>query len=118
MILLDTHSHIYSTDFNEDRDAVLERADKAGIRKILMPAIDSSTHESMMKMEEQFPQKCIAMMGLHPCSVLENYDVELNNAEQLFLKRKFIAVGETGLDFYWDLTYKQQQYDAFQKQID
>ena len=117
MILIDTHSHIYSTDFSEDREAVLERADKAGIRKVLMPAIDSSTHESMMKMEEQFPQKCVAMMGLHPCSVLENYDVELNNAEQFFLKRKFVAVGETGLDFYWDLTYKQQQYEAFQRQI-
>lgn len=57
-------------------------------------------------------------MGLHPCSVLENYDVELSNAEQFFLKREFVAVGETGLDFYWDLTFKQQQYDAFQRQID
>ena len=118
MTFIDTHSHIYLTDFDEDREAVLERADKAGITKILMPAIDSSTHGSMLKMEEQFPQKCASMMGLHPCSVLENYDVELSITEEFFLKKKFVAVGETGLDFYWDLTYKQQQYDAFQRQID
>jgi len=118
MNFIDTHSHIYLTDFDQDRQAVLERADKAGIRTILMPAIDSSTHAAMLQMEEEFPQKCVSMMGLHPCSVLENYDVELNNAEQFFLKRKFVAVGETGLDFYWDLTFKQQQHDAFQRQID
>jgi len=118
MTFIDTHSHIYLTDFEEDREAVLERADKAGITKILMPAIDSSTHGSMLKLEEQFPQKCVSMMGLHPCSVLENYDVELSITEDFFLKKKFVAVGETGLDFYWDVTYKQQQYDAFQRQID
>jgi len=118
MNFIDTHSHIYLTDFDQDRQAILERADKAGIRTILMPAIDSSTHAGMLKIEEEFPQKCMSMMGLHPCSVLENYDVELSNAEQFFLKRKFVAVGETGLDFYWDLTFKQQQYDAFQRQID
>ena len=118
MTFIDTHSHIYLMDFDEDREIVLERADKAGITKILMPAIDSSTHGSMLKMEEQFPQKCVSMMGLHPCSVLGNYDVELSITEEFFLKKKFVAVGETGLDFYWDLTYKQQQYDAFQRQID
>jgi len=118
MNFIDTHSHIYLKDFDQDQQAVLERADKAGIRTILMPAIDSSTHASMLKMEDEFPQKCMSMMGLHPCSVLENYDVELSNAEQYFLQRKFVAVGETGLDFYWDLTFRQQQYDAFQRQID
>lgn len=118
MNFIDTHSHIYSVDFDNDRLEIIERADKAGISTILMPAIDSSTHQNMLKVEEQFPDKCAAMMGLHPCSVLENYDVELGIVEQFFLKRKFVAVGETGLDFYWDLSFQQQQYIAFQKQID
>ena len=118
MNFIDTHSHIYLVDFANDRREILERADKAGIRTILMPAIDSSTHDHMIKVEDEFRSKCAAMMGLHPCSVLENYVAELDIAEQFFLKRKFVAVGETGLDFYWDLTYQQQQYDAFQRQID
>jgi TatD DNase family protein len=118
MTLIDTHSHTYVTEFDEDREGIMERADKAGIMKILMPAIDSATHESMFKMEQQFPQKCLAMIGLHPCSVMKNYDTELGIIEALLVKRSFIAIGETGLDFYWDLTYKEQQYDAFQKQIE
>jgi TatD DNase family protein len=118
MTLIDTHSHIYMVDFDKDRQAMMERSEKAGIINILMPAIDSTTHAEMMKLEEQFPQKCYAMMGLHPCSVLGNYDKELNMIEDHLGKKKFIAMGETGLDFYWDVTYKDQQYDAFQRQIE
>jgi TatD DNase family protein len=118
MSIIDTHSHIYSEDFDTDREVLMEKADKAGIIKVLMPAIDSSTHAKMMGMEKQFPGKCLSMMGLHPCSVLKNYDVEIDIAERLFDKNKFIAVGETGLDFYWDLTYKDQQYESFQRQIE
>jgi TatD DNase family protein len=118
MTLIDTHSHIYSVDFGADQEEMIERADKAGIIKIIMPAIDSSTYENMLKIEQQFPQKCISMIGLHPCSVLENYDAELKIIEGFLAKRKFIAIGETGLDFYWDLTYKDQQYDSFQRQIE
>jgi TatD DNase family protein len=117
MILIDTHSHIYLADFNEDRQAIMERADKAGITSILMPAIDSDTYENMLKIEMQFPEKCKCMMGLHPCSVRGNYVTDLNIAGEYLTKNKFIAVGETGLDFHWDLTYKEQQYDAFQQQI-
>ncbi|MDP4265175.1 MAG: TatD family hydrolase [Bacteroidota bacterium] len=117
MTLIDTHSHIYLDEFDTDRQDMIERADKAGIIKILMPAIDSATHENMMKMEDLFPQKCVAMMGLHPCSVMKNYDTELSVIEAFLAKKNFIAIGETGLDFYWDLTYKEQQYDAFQQQI-
>ena len=118
MTLIDTHSHIYSVDFDADFEAMIERADKAGVMQILMPAIDASTHEKMMRIEEQFPQKCISMIGLHPCSVLGNYVAELAIIEEYLDKKKFIAIGETGLDFFWDLTYKDQQYDSFQKQIE
>lgn len=117
MTLIDTHAHIYLADFDEDRQAMMERADKAGITRILMPAIDSATHENMLNTAIQFPGKCMSMMGLHPCSVLGNYVDELNMIEGYLAKNKFIAIGETGLDFYWDLTYKDQQYDAFQWQI-
>jgi TatD DNase family protein len=118
MTLIDTHSHIYLADFDEDRPAIIERADKAGIIKILMPAIDSATHDDMLKIEKQFPEKCMSMAGLHPCSVMEKYGIELNMISEYLAKNKFIAIGETGLDFYWDVTYKDQQYDAFQRQIE
>ena len=118
MTLIDTHSHIYLAVFDDDRLAMMERADKAGITRIIMPAIDSATHENMLNTAIQFPGKCMSMMGLHPCSVLGNYVDELNMIEGYLAKNKFIAIGETGLDFYWDLTYKDQQYDAFQRQIE
>lgn len=118
MTLIDTHAHIYLDEFDDDRAAIMERSDKAGIIKVLMPAIDSSTHEKMMRIEKLFPRKCIAMIGLHPCSVLKNYDTELDIIDAFLGKKKFIAIGETGLDFYWDLTYKEQQYDSFQRQIE
>ena len=83
-----------------------------------MPAIDNSTHAQMLALEAEFPGRCLSMMGLHPCSVKENYRDEFGIAEKWFQKRRFVAVGETGLDFYWDLTYTKQQYEVFQKQID
>jgi TatD DNase family protein len=118
MILIDTHSHIYLPEFEADRAQMQERAEKEGIRKILMPAIDSSTHEAMLKLEEDYPETCLSMMGLHPCSVKESPDAELKIARDHFEKRPFIAVGETGLDFYWDKTFIQQQYTAFHQQIE
>jgi TatD DNase family protein len=118
MILIDTHAHIYLEELQADLPGIAERADKVGITRVLMPAIDSATHGKMMEAEQRFPAFCASMMGLHPCSVKENYVTELNVAETWFAKRKFIAVGETGLDFYWDLSFKDQQYDAFQRQID
>ena len=83
-----------------------------------MTAIDSSTHESMLRLESEFPQTCLSMMGLHPCSVRENYKEELKKAGEYFSKRKFIAVGEIGLDFYWDLSFNDQQYAAFHHQVE
>lgn len=118
MTLIDTHSHIYLDDFNVDLPDMAERADKVGIIKILLPAIDSATHEKMLEKELQFSPNCLSMMGLHPCSVKDNYVAELDIAEGYLAKRKFVAIGETGLDFYWDLTFKDQQYEAFQRQIE
>jgi len=118
MNLIDTHCHIYSSEFDIDRPAMIGRAEYEGITKMLMPAIDLSTHVQMLSLEKEFPGKCLSMMGLHPCSVKENYFDELAAVEEQFEKRPFVAVGETGLDFYWDLTYTKQQYEVFQRQIE
>jgi len=116
--MIDTHAHIYADEFDDDIELVISRAKTAGISHILMPAIDTETHERMLLLEERQPEYCISMMGLHPCSVKSNYKDELKVIEEYFSKRKFIAVGETGLDFYWDLTYKDQQYEAFHQQAE
>jgi len=118
MTFIDTHSHIYLAEFNADMQDAMERADKAGIVIILMPAIDSGTHGNMLHTEKQFAKNCLSMMGLHPCSVKENNDSELGIVANQLAKRKFVAVGETGLDFYWDVAFRDQQYDAFHRQIE
>src|SRR5438552_17344025 len=118
MKLIDTHCHIYSIEFDSDRAAMLSRAEYEGIAKMLMPAIDISTHVQMLGLESEFPGKCLSMMGLHPCSIKENYKAELKIVEEYFQKRSFVAVGETGLDFYWDVTYTKEQHDVFQRQIE
>jgi TatD DNase family protein len=118
MRLTDTHCHLYSEELITDIDAVLQRATNEQVNKFYLPAIDSTTHEAMLLLEEKFPGKCIAMMGLHPCSVKENYLTELQIVEEWLSKKKFAAVGEIGLDFYWDKTFTTQQYDAFKKQIE
>lgn len=116
-MLIDTHSHIYLQEFDQDRDEMLLRAQKEEIGVVLMPAIDQETHESLILKEKSEEIKCLAMMGLHPCSVKENFKNELEIVRSYFEKRPFIAVGETGLDFYWDLTFKKEQLEAFQFQI-
>ena len=116
--LTDTHSHVYADRFSADTPAMLAAAKAAGVRKILMPAIDSETHTGMLALEEAHPDYCLSMMGLHPCSVTADYQQELTIVEEWFVRRRFIAVGETGLDFYWDLTYSEQQYIAFRRQIE
>ncbi|MBL7744175.1 MAG: TatD family hydrolase [Chitinophagaceae bacterium] len=118
MKLIDTHSHIYLKDFDPDRPYMMENAEKVGVAKILMPAIDSVTHSEMLEAEAFSGGLSLSMMGLHPCSVKENYLAELDLARDHLEKRKFVAIGETGLDFYWDLTFKEQQYYAFQQQIE
>ena len=118
MHLTDTHCHLYSDELITDIDAIIERATNEQVTKFYLPAIDSTTHNAMLLLEEKFPGKCIAMMGLHPCSVKENYLTELQIVEEWLAKKRFAAVGEIGLDFYWDKTFTVQQYDAFRKQIE
>jgi TatD DNase family protein len=118
MTLVDTHSHIYLDEFSDDRKEMIERAEREGVVKIIQPAVDSATHQLMLQTEADFPGKCFSMMGLHPCSVKENYEEELVIAKAWLEKRAFKAVGEIGLDFYWDTTYTDQQYQAFHRQIE
>lgn len=118
MELIDSHSHIYLPEFETDRQLMLDKAEKEGVRKILMPAIDSSTHAGMIELETNNPSNCLSMMGVHPCSVKETYLDELKIAREYLGKRAFKAVGEIGLDFYWDKTFTEQQYAAFHEQIE
>lgn len=117
MIFIDSHSHIYLEDFTQDIDAVMLRANQEGIKKIFLPAIDSTHHQEMFLLEQKFSENCFSMMGLHPCSVKENYQDELEITESLLKQRKFAAVGEIGLDFYWDKTFAKEQYFVFEQQM-
>ena len=117
-MIIDTHSHLYLSEFDGDRDSMLRKAENEGIKLILMPAIDNQTHIAMLEIEAQYPEKCLSMMGLHPCSVKEGFKQELKRVEEYFEKRNFVAVGETGLDFYWDRTFTKEQYESFQIQIE
>jgi TatD DNase family protein len=117
-MLIDTHCHLYATEFNEDIHQVVKRAEDEKVFKIYLPAIDSTTHDVMVATEEKYPQKCFAMMGLHPCYVKDNYLQELQLVEQWLDKRKFAAIGEIGLDFYWDKTYVAEQQFTFRRQIE
>lgn len=117
MTLIDTHCHLYLADFEADRFSVLERAVAEGVTRMFLPAIDSTELDNLLALEKAFPDRCIPMMGLHPCSVKENYEHELQIVSDQLGQRKFAAIGETGLDFYWDLTFTEQQYDAFRRQI-
>lgn len=118
MAFIDTHTHLYSTEFRDDIDSIINNARQTGISKCYMPAIDSETHEAMLALENKFPAECIALMGLHPCSVKENYKTELALVEDWLSKRKFVAVGEIGLDFFWDKTFLEEQMKAFRIQIE
>ena len=114
---IDSHCHLYLPDFSGDIGSVMQRAEKEGVSKFYLPAIDSETEENLLSLEQSFPGKCFAMMGLHPCSVGENYKQELEWVERWLQKRRFPAIGETGLDFYWDQTFIKEQIKAFELQI-
>jgi len=117
MIITDTHAHLYSNEFDEDRDKMIQRAINAGVSRFFIPAIDSAYTHSMYDLEKAYPENIFLMMGLHPTHVKENYLEELQHVEEELAKRKFVAVGEIGIDLYWDKTHFPQQQDAFRKQI-
>ncbi|MEL6943610.1 MAG: TatD family hydrolase [Bacteroidota bacterium] len=116
-MLVDTHTHLYVEQFAEDRSEVIERAIAAGVKQFYLPNIDSQYIEDLLALEAAYPEHCFAMMGLHPCSVKANYEEELEIVEKWLKKRPFVAVGEIGLDLYWDKTFFEQQKIAFRRQI-
>jgi TatD DNase family protein len=117
-MLIDTHTHLYLPQFDEDRAEMIQRAIERGVQHFYLPGIDQAHIESMLALERQFPENCFAMMGLHPCSVKENVEEELAVVEKYLASRKFIAVGEIGLDYYWDKTFVPQQKMAFLQQME
>ncbi len=116
-MFIDTHTHLYLEEFNADRDDMIARAMKAGVDKFFLPNIDSTSVEGMHALCGKYPKQCFPMMGLHPCSVKENYKEELAIAYEFLKKRKYYAVGEIGLDLYWDKSFYAQQVEAFETQI-
>lgn len=117
MIFTDTHTHLYSEAFDEDRQQMIHRAIEKGVSRFFIPAIDSNYTSAMYDLEEKFPSHVFLMMGLHPTSVNENFQAELAHVSEEFSKRNFIAVGEIGIDLYWDKTFLPQQIEAFRFQI-
>lgn len=117
MIYTDTHTHLYASEFEADRKELMNRALDEGVRRIFLPNIDSTSIEAMLQLEQQFPNHCHAMMGLHPCSVKEDYKTELALVEEWMNKRDFCAIGEIGMDLYWDKTFVKEQEEAFRHQI-
>jgi TatD DNase family protein len=117
MILTDTHTHLYSEEFSQDRTQVIQRAIDAGVSRFFIPAIDSNYTQKMYDLEHLFPDNIFLMMGLHPTYVKENHLEELAKVEEEFDRRNFYAVGEIGVDLYWDKTFLKEQQYAFQHQI-
>lgn len=119
MILTDTHTHLYSEAFDEDRDEVIQNALQQNIKRFFIPAIDSETTQSMYALENKYPKNIFLMMGLHPTSVQkESYKNELQHVEEQFRNRNFYAVGEIGIDLYWDKSTLSIQQEAFHRQIE
>ncbi|EMR36759.1 TatD family hydrolase [Vibrio harveyi] len=115
--MIDTHAHIYASEFDNDRDEVVKRALEQGIDKILLPNIDLESIEPMLKTEAAYPEICRSMMGLHPCYVDGNVEQTLAIIRDWFEKHNFIAVGEIGIDLYWDKTFRAEQEIAFVTQL-
>ena len=118
LTMIDTHSHLYSEEFEKDIELVIETAIAAGVQKFYLPAIDSSTHGRMIALEKRFGEHCFAMIGLHPCSVNMTFESELAIVEKYLNQRSFAAIGEAGLDFHWDTTFAKEQYSALNRQVE
>ena len=117
MTITDTHTHLYSDEFETDRDLMIQRAISSGVTRFFIPAIDSTATQSMYDLEEQFPDNVFLMMGLHPTYVKDNYLEELAHVESELARRKFYAVGEIGIDLFWDQSTLEIQKIAFRRQI-
>ena len=116
-MLIDTHTHLFSDSFDEDRDQVVQRAISAGVEKLLLPNIDILTIDSMNDLAAKYPTNCFAMMGLHPSHVKEDWKEQLAVIEKHLFTSKYIAVGEIGMDLFWDKTFQKEQADSFIQQV-
>ena len=118
MNFIDTHTHLFASEFNNDIDIVVQNAIDNGVSKMLLPNIDSTTTNNMLQLCNKYPQNCFPMIGLHPCSVKkDNIEKEILHVEEMLTKNNFIAIGEIGLDLYWDKSTLSYQKVAFESQI-
>lgn len=117
MFFVDTHSHIFSKEFNHDRDNVIARAKSQGVKYMVLPNIDSASIEPLLNVSSSYKGFCFPAMGLHPTSVKENFEKELHVVEKYLREKRFYAVGEIGIDLYWDKTFIEEQKSAFRQQL-
>lgn len=117
MQLIDTHTHLYLDKFANDIETVVQNAINQGVSKMLLPAIDSSTFDAMINLADTYPENCIPMIGLHPTSVKDNFEDELQLVENELMNQRYIGVGEIGIDLYWDGSYYEQQKESFIRQL-
>src|ERR1700749_3830853 len=118
MQLIDTNCHLYGKEFTRDIEEVIHRAENEGVERFYLPAIDSHCQEALLALEARYPGKCLGMTGLHPCHVKADHLSELQFVESELARRPWVALGEIGLDFYWDRTFEKEQYAAFHHQIE
>ena len=116
-MLTDTHIHLYAEEYDPVRSKLLEEAATAGVTRYFLPNIDRESIPGMLRLEQEFPGRCFPMMGLHPCYVKENWETELALVEEWWSKREFCAVGEIGIDLYWDKTFVEEQKEVFRRQL-
>ncbi len=117
-MFIDTHTHLYSTKFAAERAEVMARARTAGVELAILPAVDRDSHEAMLELERDYPDQTLAMIGLHPVSVKEDFEEELAAVETYLTQRPWVAIGEIGMDLYWDKAYRPQQEIAFLRQCE
>jgi len=117
MLLIDTHTHVYLPEFDADRDEVIQRAVSKYVVKLLMPNVNVQTVDALLSVANRYPGICLPMAGLHPTSVNEDFQPQLDFIETLFSKHRFVAVGETGIDLYWDKTFLEEQIASFRQQV-
>ena len=118
MQFTDTHTHLYAEEFSADIGPLIQEAMAKGIQRFLLPNIDSGSVEGLTVLSEKYPENCFPMMGLHPCSVKDNWEEEMRLVEKLLSEKRFIAVGEIGMDLYWDKTFVKEQEIVFRKQVE
>ena len=118
MKLVDTHAHLYLDNFSKDRHEVIEKAIYSNVEKIMLPNIDSTTIEDMLKLSKRHPNHFFPMIGIHPTSVEDDFEEEIKIIEEYLSKEKFYAIGEIGIDMYWDKTFEEEQKQAFRIQLD